>query len=332
MGALYAPRFRSPRSTRPSAKHPAPVPGSRVRFAAICLTAAALRAYPGERSAQAVLRDRACIRLIRDSATLKSSLVSLALLLALGAGAVRLPAQAVMAPPAVAATVDSTWDKPAPDTRSFNRGGLGRCGPDGSRGDAATNHRKNRVDEPALYHPVSFDALLALPYPPNHLARRDEWPAADLAVIAPYEGEAVSVTAFVARRRGVIVQDARSSRSGESTNCHALDDAGVDWHVTLVKRAGDPKWAGIVVETTPRVRARGHSWTPRALRAAAVAGDSVRISGWLLYDPEHFPQTRNYDPSRPAHGPTVRATLWEIHPVTRIELFDARTARWRTLP
>jgi hypothetical protein len=63
-----------------------------------------------------------------------------------------------------------------------------------------------------------------------------------------------------------------------------------------------------------------------------TAGDSVRISGWLMYDPEHFAQTSNYDPAHPSGGVKVRATLWEVHPVTRIEVFDPATGQWRSLP
>lgn len=234
--------------------------------------------------------------------------------------------------PAVAAAVDSTWPKPAPDTRPFDRGPLGTCGPDGKGGDTPTNHRKNRIDEPTLYHPVSFAAVAALPYPRNHEPSRRQWSAADLTVIAPYEGVALTVTGFIARQRGVIVEDAQNSRTGETTNCNALDDAGVDWHLTLVPHPGDPKSAGIVMETTPRVRAQGHPWTPDPLTAAATAGDSVRISGWLMYDPEHFAETTNYDPARPIAGPKFRATLWEIHPITKLEVFDPATHAWRTLP
>ena len=237
-------------------------------------------------------------------------------------------------PDALAAqsAVDSTWAKTQPDTRPFHWGARGACAANGDGGDTLTNHRKNRIDEPALYHPVTLDGLLALPYPANHLERRDEWPAADLAVIAAYEGAPVTVTAFVARKKGVIVEDSVNSPGGETTNCHARDYAGTDWHITLVRHPDDPKSAGMVVESTPRVRANGHPWTPKSLRTAAVAGDSVRISGWLMYDPEHFTQTTNYDPRQPTPGPTVRATLWEIHPITKIELFDPASGKWRTLP
>lgn len=228
-------------------------------------------------------------------------------------------------------TIDASWDKPAPTTTSWARSGFPTCGPDGQGGDSPTNHRKNRTDEPTEYHAVPFASIPALPYPKNHKPQRGRWPASDLAVIAPYEGIAVSVTGFIAKQRGIIVEDSKNSKGGESTNCHAGDDPGVDWHVTLVGQPDDPKSAGIVVETTPRVRANGHPWTPDMLTPAEINGDSVRISGWLLYDPEHFAQTTNYDPARPSRGATVRATLWEIHPITKIELFDSATRSWRAL-
>lgn len=231
-----------------------------------------------------------------------------------------------------AAAVDSTWDKPAPQVATFHRAGFPDCAAAGSPGDTLTDRLKNRVDEAAEYHPVTFDAILALPYPKNHKPQRTSWPPQDLAVLEPYEGIPVSVTAFIAKTRGIIVEAAPYSRNGEATNCHATDSTGVDWHMTLVKHPNDPKSSGIVVETTPRVRANGHPWTPEMLAPTIAAGDSVRISGWLLYDPEHFAQTTNYDPAHPSHGNTVRATLWEVHPVTGIEVFDSTTGQWRRLP
>ncbi|HEX9107232.1 MAG TPA: hypothetical protein VF832_08385 [Longimicrobiales bacterium] len=227
--------------------------------------------------------------------------------------------------------VDSTWAKATPLTQPFDRGALGICPPNGRGGDSLTNHRKNRIDEPSAYHPVTLAALLAVPFPRNFRKSRKQWSAKDKAVIAPYEGVPLTVTAFVARQRGVIVEDSLASPGGESTNCQAHDSAGVDWHITLVPRPTDPKSAGVVVETTPRVRANGHPWTPAPLLAAAGAGDSVRVSGWLMYDPEHYDVTAGYDPAHPpAHA--VRATLWEIHPVTKLEVFDPATKTWRTLP
>lgn len=233
---------------------------------------------------------------------------------------------------AAATAIDASWDKPDPQSSVFSRPGFADCPAGGGGGDTLTDLRKNRTDEPASYHPVSFDAILGLPYPKNHKPQRTSWSSAALDTIKPYEGIAVSVTAFIARQNGIIVENAQHSRNGEATNCHATDDAGVDWHITLVKNPDDAKSTGIVVETTPRVRANGHPWTPAMLAPHVTAGDSIRISGWLLYDPEHFAQTTNYDPDHPSGGTKVRATLWEVHPVTRIDVFDSATNQWKSLP
>ena len=233
-----------------------------------------------------------------------------------------------------ATKVSTAWARPAPQTASFHRAGFPACGPGGDGGDSLTNLRKNRTDEPSQYHLVTIDAMLNLPYPKNHKPQRTTWPAADLQVIAQVEGTAVSFTGFIASQRGIIVEDAQNSSNGESTNCHATDDPGVDWHMTVVKGKNDPKSAGIVVETTPRVRSNGHPWTPAMLAAAIANRDSVRISGWLMYDPEHFAQTTNYDPAQPPspNALMVRATLWEVHPVTKIEVFDPATHQWKAIP
>jgi uncharacterized protein YraI len=250
-------------------------------------------------------------------------------------GATPPPVSPPVSPPTTGgavSAVDANWAKATPQVAVFHRSGFPDCAAAGGTGDTLTDRLKNRIDEPRAYHPVTFDAVLALPYPKNHKPHRTDWPQSDLDVIAPYEGIPVTVTGFIATQNGIIVQNAQHSRNGEATNCHATDDAGVDWHVTLVTHPNDPKSAGIVVETTPRVRANGHPWTADMLTPHVAAGDSVRFSGWLMYDPEHFAQTTNYDPARPSTGRTVRATLWEVHPVTRIEVFDGQARQWRTLP
>jgi hypothetical protein len=59
------------------------------------------------------------------------------------------------------------------------------------------------------------------------------------------------------------------------------------------------------------VRRRGHG--NRRLARWVNTDLPVRISGWLLLDPEHR-----------AHLGKYRSTLWEIHPITRIEVFDGK--------
>jgi hypothetical protein len=177
--------------------------------------------------------------------------------------------------------------KPAANSGVFQRAGFKDCGPSGDGGDAPTNLRKNRTDEPSPYNPVTFDAIATAPYPKNAKKARSGWPPADLAVIAPFEGVAVSVTGFIASQRGIIVQDSVNS-SGESTNCYSKDDSGVGWHMTIVKNKADPKAAGIVVETTPRVRANAHPWAPAMLESAIANRDSVRMLRMLDVRPGMF--------------------------------------------
>ena len=45
----------------------------------------------------------------------------------------------------------------------------------------------------------------------------------------------------------------------------------------------------------------------------------VRISGWLFNDWEHKGQSENMNPGG-AHN--WRATTWEIHPITAIDVLD----------
>ena len=51
------------------------------------------------------------------------------------------------------------------------------------------------------------------------------------------------------------------------------------------------------------------SWTKANLNK--IRGQKVRITGWLMYDFEHPPQV----------GKT-RGTLWEVHPVMKIEVLQ----------
>jgi hypothetical protein len=99
--------------------------------------------------------------------------------------------------------------------------------------------------------------------------------------------------------------------SGESTNCHFKNAEEVDWHMPLVEHSGDAEATSIVVETTPRIRQTHPKWTTTHLAPWVTSDQPVRISGWALLDPEHT-----------AHLGKYRSTLWEIHPITKIEVFQ----------
>jgi hypothetical protein len=157
---------------------------------------------------------------------------------------------------------------------------------------------KNRNAEPK---PADFDArvsLAALVAPGDDRARWDEGRAALV------EGYVVEV-----RPGGV-----------EAANCFSLAER--DTHIHVAPRADSPARETVVVEVTPRTRraaaGRGLDWSQENLRRA-LTGRRCRFGGWLLYDREHDEEAENTAPGRAANW---RATAWEIHPATRIEVLE----------
>ena len=171
--------------------------------------------------------------------------------------------------------------------------GTAVCGPTGDTTDdkkKALNANKNRTDIPAdvAYVPIAWTALRDLPS--EH--------ASDLP------GAPVVVEGFLVHRVKV-----ENEGSGESTNCHLLGQDEVDWHIYLSDSAGlDDISQAVIVETTPRTRPL-HKWKKNDLDNVVNQDTPVRISGWLLYDFEHTGVIG-----------TQRASVWEVHPITKIEL------------
>jgi hypothetical protein len=206
--------------------------------------------------------------------------------------------------PTAATAIASSWSKPAPNTTQFTSPTTGdACGPTGQGGDTETNRRKNRTDVPAQYHDVTFRAIADLPYPtaPKH---RHDWLQPQLDSIAPFEGVAVRVVGYL------VAIKVQTGGSGESTNCLLTHVADVDWHMALVEAPGKGEEEAVVVETTPRVRRTHPQWTKARLEPWRDSDQPVRISGWLMMDPEH----RN-------HLGLYRSTLWEVHPVMMVEVW-----------
>jgi hypothetical protein len=124
-------------------------------------------------------------------------------------------------------------------------------------------------------------------------------------------------------RGAVVVGYAHDVKPGgiETTNCRARALPDRDTHIELVL---DPMGASgpqrVIVEVTPRWRAlmaaKGVDWSTPALRRAYL-GRWVRVTGWLLFDAEHANAAEN---TAPGHARDWRATAWEVHPITAIEL------------
>jgi len=204
--------------------------------------------------------------------------------------------------------IDTAWDKPAPQAETFHIHGQ-PCGPAGDGAETVTNTRKNRIDIPATYHAVPFAAVDKLPWPLEASTHRTGWHADQLAKIAPYEGVALTVTGYLAAVKP-------ETGNKEDCNCGMTAADETDWHMALTEHQGEPEADAMVVETTPRIRLQHPGWTTTNLQPYIKGPDPIRVSGWLLMDPQH---KAHLHPDSAGH-PAYRNTLWEIHPITKIEV------------
>lgn len=222
-----------------------------------------------------------------------------------------------------ASSVSSDWEKPAPQSASFESD-EGTCGETGDGGDTDTNRRKNRTDVPAIYHAVTWTAINNLDYAKGAPKSRMDWAPSQLATIEAFEGAAISVEGYLYKVK-VESSSPNANSGGESTNCHARLANDVDWHMPLTANVGEGQDVAIIVETTPRVRQQHSRWTTARLKLwtghigskenASYNEQKVRISGWLMLDPEHQDMIDS----------GLRSTLWEIHPITKIEVWNNGT-------
>lgn len=107
----------------------------------------------------------------------------------------------------------------------------------------------------------------------------------------------------------------------ETCNCKAKEVKDRDTHIELIADPmKDTKMLRLIVEVTPHIRkmmsGKGQDWSTKALRKKLL-GRWVKFEGWLLFDEEHANQAENTKPGRERNW---RATAWEIHPVTNLEM------------
>lgn len=112
----------------------------------------------------------------------------------------------------------------------------------------------------------------------------------------------------------------------ESCNCRAKDEANRDIHIEITPTAKTKTYKKrLIAEVTPRLREKLFSElnisTNKELRKL-LKGKKVRISGWLMFDAEHKLESYNIDPANKKGRKNWRATCWEIHPITKIEIID----------
>ncbi len=109
----------------------------------------------------------------------------------------------------------------------------------------------------------------------------------------------------------------------ETCNCHASDKSQMDTHIVLVADPNSTKGSQrIIVEITPRMRflmmQKGIDWSTEKIKATYM-GHWVKVKGWLFFDEEHKASAEN---TNPGNASNWRATSWEVHPITSIELVN----------
>jgi hypothetical protein len=239
------------------------------------------------------------------------------------------------APGAPAARIDPSWAKPPIDTQSMRvQGNTASCGPFGdATPDDGTNYHKNRADLPVTSHAVTVEAIRALPDTALwRFTNRKHWAAADSTLVVPYEGIAVTVEGYfeIVKAQSTSAPSG-TKKVGEAPNCHSWTEEDTDWHMALVADPSEHEARAVVVEPTPRTKRHNVGWTPARAQALAVrrtpssprneAGAArVRVTGFLMLDPVHPSHIRGQCAANCTGKSFYRATLWEVHPVTRIEV------------
>src|SRR5216110_3304394 len=132
------------------------------------------------------------------------------------------------------------------------------CPVEGRGGDPALNRLKNRTEVPASFESIDFEALADLVMPEGvGKKHRAQWSRATLASVEPQEKRAIQVVGYLLRVK---------LEGREATNCGSDAPEDRDFHVWLANSADDDRLDAVVVEVTPRVRARHPSWSLSNLR------------------------------------------------------------------
>jgi len=187
---------------------------------------------------------------------------------------------------------------------------LNGFGPEGAGGDPELNKLKNRNIAPKKVVEYTVKQIVAIPHEildQEGKRRRSAWyPAARLHA-EKYESQGAQVTGYIIR----VKQSGPESANGYS-------DSTKDYHIWIADTPEGSKNNSMVVEVTPRWKVVYPEWKLKYFQNLARQKAKVRVTGWLLWDHEHASEV---DKSR--------GTQWEIHPITRFEIFS--NGAWREL-
>jgi hypothetical protein len=173
----------------------------------------------------------------------------------------------------------------------------------GSDGTKELNPLKNRFTFPKAADIDGDVTLAAMLAPGDDTGRFDP-------------SKAATISGFVVKVK---------SGGKESCNCEADKPIDMDTHIMLGLSNDAPKTQCVIVEVTPRMRLlmarQGIDWSTETLMKEnnnkGIVGKWVTVTGWLMFDAIHADVSENIHPGHPNNQ---RATCWELHPVTKIEI------------
>lgn len=197
--------------------------------------------------------------------------------------------------------------EPAPSDSPTNFHGIP---PQGTGGDSLLNMKKNRWSAPVSYTGMAIADIINLPNDRLTLAGTEDrikWSSATASQAAVSEAKAVSVTGYLNYAR----EEGNESCNGDNNSYH-------DVHLWITDAPGKSDSLAIVAEATPFWKEHFPSWQINEFTSLASAHTQVRISGWIMWDEDH-----------PEQIGVSRASLWEIHPMTKFEYYSGGV--WQVL-
>ncbi len=175
--------------------------------------------------------------------------------------------------------------------------------PEGKGGDPLLNLQKNRTASPEKFESYSVHQILAIPS--TKLEGTDDntrkyWSDEAKQYAAKWESKGVVVEGYLIKAR----ESGRESANGNS-------DKHRDYHLWIVQEKNEPRSSSVIAEVTPRIKATKPSWTIDNFVKLSDKRTRVRVAGWLMWDEEHGDEVGK-----------SRGSQWEIHPLTKLEVFE----------
>lgn len=187
---------------------------------------------------------------------------------------------------------------------------LGGYGPEGEGGDPDLNRMKNRNTAPTEVVEYSVEKIIGMPHDildQEGKRRRTTWYPASRLQAEKYESQGARVTGYLIRAK----------ESGPES-CNGYSDSLRDYHLWLSSTPDGDRSRSMIVEVTPRWRSVHPEWRLSNFVKLSNQHAQVRVTGWILWDEEHASEVEK-----------SRGTQWEVHPITKFEVFT--NGGWRDL-